>query len=114
MGVVITKVTETVRVLTVTRTVNARKHVQYPLVTRILAPCRADNHPYPTIPLNSSYYSGVSGMVEEGRLIAQHGANIQVNSPNGRFSPKLKVEKLTRTYAVNRRIFTSFQVICPT
>jgi hypothetical protein len=45
MGVVITKVTETVRALTVTRTVNARKHVQYSLVTRILAPCRDDNHP---------------------------------------------------------------------
>jgi hypothetical protein len=63
MGVVITKVTETVRALTVTRTVNVRNHVQYPLVTRILAPCREDNHQKPTIPLNSSYYSGVSGMV---------------------------------------------------
>jgi hypothetical protein len=66
MGVVITKVNETVRALTVTRTVNGRKHMQYPLVTQILAPCRVDNHPYPTIPLNSSYYSGVSGMVGEG------------------------------------------------
>jgi hypothetical protein len=65
MGVVITKVTKTVRALTVTRTVNARKHVQYLLVTRILAPCQADNHPYPTILLTSSYYFGVSGMVEE-------------------------------------------------
>jgi hypothetical protein len=85
MGVVITKVTETVRALAVTRTVNARKHVQYPLVTRILAPCRADKHPYPTIPLNSSYYSGVSGMVGEGRLIARHDTNIRVKSPNGQF-----------------------------
>jgi hypothetical protein len=45
MGVVITKVTETVRALTVTRTVNARMHVQYTVVTRILAPCQTDNHP---------------------------------------------------------------------
>jgi hypothetical protein len=45
MGVVITKVTETVCTLTVTRTVYARKHVHYPNVTQILAPCRADNHP---------------------------------------------------------------------
>jgi hypothetical protein len=87
MGVVITKVTETVRALTVTRTVNTRKHVQYPIVTRILAPCQADNHPYPTIPLNSLYNSGVSGMVGFRRLPARHGANIRVKSPNGRFSP---------------------------
>jgi hypothetical protein len=40
--------------------------------------------------------------------------NIRAKSPNGRFSPKLKVEKLTRTYAVKRRIITSFQVIRPT
>jgi hypothetical protein len=39
--------------------------------------------------------------------------NIQGKSPNGRFSPKLKMEKLTRTYAVKRRIITSFQVIRP-
>jgi hypothetical protein len=66
MGVVITKVTETVRALTVTRTVIVRKHVQYPVDTRILAPCRADNRPDPTIPLNSSCNSGVSGMVGKG------------------------------------------------
>jgi hypothetical protein len=35
-------------------------------------------------------------------------------APNGRFSPKLKAEKLTRTYAVRRRIIPSFQVIRPT
>jgi hypothetical protein len=66
MGVIITKVTETVRALTVTWTVIAIKHMQYPLVTRILAPCRADNRPDPTIPLNSSCNSGVSGMAGKG------------------------------------------------
>jgi hypothetical protein len=66
MGVVITKVTETVRALTVTWTVIARRHMQYHVVTRILAPCRADISPDPTIPLNSSCNSGVSGMVGKG------------------------------------------------
>jgi hypothetical protein len=83
MGVVITKVTETDGALTVTRSINARKQVQYPLFTRLLAPCKADKHPYPTIPLNSSHYSGLSGTVGAGRLIARHGANIQVKSPDG-------------------------------
>jgi hypothetical protein len=48
------------------------------------------------------------------RFISKKSVPDSRKSPNGQLSPKLKLEKLTRTYAVSGRIFPLFQVIRPT
>jgi hypothetical protein len=47
---------------------------------QILAPYRAINHPFPTIPLTPELHEELSGMVGSGLLSARHGANIRVTT----------------------------------
>jgi hypothetical protein len=75
--------------------------VQYPIVTQILAPCRADNHPRPTLPLASSYYSTVKvvWLVFDNCQLDM----VPIMKLKGGTSSKL-INESTRTYAVNSNI----------
>jgi hypothetical protein len=70
--------------------------------------------PPPPTPHKSTHSNLMCGIFGDWCFVSRKSVPDFRKSPNSQFSPKLKVEKLTRTYAVNRRIFPSFQVICPT